>query len=152
MTLSPTSSFIPDDGVIDRKKGDEGKVDKMNNLDITVNHPSVLPHKNVSEVSETNWNADSPFVLTELEKKQLSDAIEKAMLDPEGKYNKGYFTFDELAVYRLTMSNGGWTHFKLDQVIQQLLKQEKLEEIEFSKYRPKGAQNKEILTYLCKVG
>jgi hypothetical protein len=93
----------------------------------------------VSEVSETNRNKVSPIVLTELEKKQLWEAIEKAMLDSEGKYNKGYFTFDEITVYRLTISNGVWTYIKLDQVIQQLLEQGKLKVIETEKcenYKP----------------
>jgi hypothetical protein len=81
MTSSPPPlpSFIPDNSAIDgTRKGDNGKVNKMNSLDIQVNHQSVLPHRNVSE---TNRNRVSSIDLTELEKKQLSDAIEKAMLD-----------------------------------------------------------------------
>jgi hypothetical protein len=90
----------------------------------------------VSDVSETNRNDVSPIVLTELEEKRLWEAIEKAMVDSEGKYDKGFFTFDELAVHRLTISDGGWTYFRLDHIIQQLLEQEKLKEIEPEKFRP----------------
>jgi hypothetical protein len=60
------------------------------------------------------------------------------MLDFEGKYDKAFFTFDELGV-RLKMSGGGWTYRKLDQVIQQLLEQGKLKVIETEKcenYKP----------------
>lgn len=110
-----------------------------NNLGIPVIQKSALYHRNVSEVSEvseTNRNKVFTIVLTtELEKKQLWEAIEKAMPDPEGKYNKGYFTFDELGV-RLKISSDGWTFRKLDQVIQHLLEQRKLEEIEPEKFRP----------------
>ena len=49
------------------------------------------------------------------------------MLHSEGKHIKDYFTFDEVGVH-LKIASDGWTFRKLDQVIQQLLKQGKLEE------------------------
>jgi hypothetical protein len=66
----------------------------------------------------------------------VRDAIRKAMLEPQGTTNKGYFTHLDLAFWLMTLPNEYWTEDSTKKLIEEWLQDGKLVEIERGKYKP----------------
>lgn len=68
---------------------------------------------------------------------QLTMAMNKAMLESDGKTNRGYFTASDLAYWLMIRPNQHWTEDSAKEQIDKWLLEGKIEEIESGKYSPK---------------
>ena len=75
--------------------------------------------------------------ITEDMQLQLNHAIQKAVLDRDGVTSKGYFTLSDLAFELFMLPMTTWNYAKIEQALNQLLQDGKLQEIEPRKrYKP----------------
>jgi DNA replicative helicase MCM subunit Mcm2 (Cdc46/Mcm family) len=73
---------------------------------------------------------------------QLTEVMEKAMLDSDGTTNRGYFTLHDLSFWLMTLPNQHWTEDSTKEQIDKWLQEGKIEEIESGKYSLKKEKPK----------
>jgi hypothetical protein len=66
----------------------------------------------------------------------VKEATRKAMLEPQGTTNKGYFTHLDLAFWLMMLPNEHWTEDSTKELVDEWLQDGKLVEIEPGKYKP----------------
>jgi DNA replicative helicase MCM subunit Mcm2 (Cdc46/Mcm family) len=90
------------------------------------NHSSVIDSLDRIDRSQTD----------DRDQKRLLGALQKAMLDGQGK-SKGYFSLLDLDFHlQMLPNNAGWNEDKTKELIDQLLQEGRLHEIERGKYKP----------------
>ncbi|HEX6281561.1 MAG TPA: hypothetical protein VFZ67_04985, partial [Nitrososphaera sp.] len=66
----------------------------------------------------------------------IEEITHKAMLEPQGTTNRGYFTHLDLAFWLMTLPNEHWTEDSTKELINKWLQDGKLVEIQPGKYKP----------------
>ena len=119
--------------------------------DISAENQEVKPETREGNKQETtpkdpeNGDNNGPHITPEpalpAQRYPIEECISRAMLDKEGKNNKGYFTLEDFVFELQLLPNECWTHDQAEQTLYQLLYEEKIEEIEPDKYRPVSKNN-----------